>query len=124
MALLMFDPPRIDEILPDFRPSFYLLATICGADFGIKLHGTEDAFMPVFTNEEALNAFMVQFTKNHGVLPVWEIVKVTQIDAVHQVAEEKHLRVMIDPVIVSPSKTRWKERVKDGDIFKYRAAEN
>lgn len=120
-------PPKVTarEELADFE--CVLIATIDGQDFGVLLEGTDDQFYPVFTNEETLNNYMMHIGPRMGLPGYWEVRKIEGkeiIEKFFQIIAEQGTRAMIDPVAVSDHHTKWRERVKVGDLWKYQDFEN
>lgn len=119
-------PPRVTdrEEAEDYK--FFLIPMIMGQDFGVQIEGSNELFYPVFSNEQVLNNYMLAVGERLGLPGAWTVQRIEgpAIEALFEIVVEKGFRVMIDPVSVSSHHTKWKERVKVGDLWKYQDFEN
>lgn len=104
----------------------------------VQIHGCEDFFLPIFSDEDKLHAHM-EYLHSKGMLPcpvtvdslapnVLQVLghrpyKIKQVDAGGQTdflesVFEAGVRIMVDPRIISDNHTKWTEVVFDGDEYK------
>jgi len=119
-------PPKVTgrEEPRDYK--FFLVPTVMGQDFCIELEGSHDLFYPVFTDEDTLNNYMMDIGSKLEMVDVafQRIEGKSVMDALSEVVQEKGARMMIDPVAIGEHHTKWRERVKVGDLWKYQDFES
>lgn len=110
-------PPTIDSEVA-LELDRILIPHVNGNNLCIMIEGTDQPFAVCFTNQTALDTYFKAISNNlKG--SKYDVFSTDKVQEFIRACLAEQIRVMINPVSVSPHHTRWNEAILDGDILKF-----